>query len=439
MERDIDRPRSPGDSPQDRPLPSGRLSLEDVLDVEEQSIRSSLGAVAPEALHFEGLESTIAAASSTLRGARAVDQGGDGAVAAEQEGGDGLGAEELRELVAIYEHAGRPGPFSEGDAVHLERAAVLLHLAAEGLGFRGEGGFAARDLARRLDDALREAGAEPLRDLVGRAIPDMAEALDPATFDRWMRVGIPLLQRCDPSPVESLTRMALGAAPHGRENLTPHAIDEYLTLLPRRMPPLDPRILELDPDAMERIHGRLGQLRAFGMGLFGPGAFRIDDRFAQPLVARLARTRLLGPLAPVLTAAFRESMPYDPGARACLLAHRRADDGLAWVLAAQLQDVRAPLGPEAERSAAWVLVQGLDALEDDRKQETWIPEALDWIGARDTSLDAPEQVAATARVLGRVVAERRGLRPVWARAARRSARAALAGLPFHDDVGEVEL
>lgn len=407
-----------------------RRALEDVLQDEAQGITDTLGAASLDQLHYEGLESAIRSGSNALSGDATVSlPQDDGTAALENEGGSGLGAAELEQLLDIYERADAEPMLVEAGAQSLERAQILLHVAAREAALQSGDADSHRDMGLRIDAALRDAVPTHVQGLLMGAIPDMAEVLDPASFDRWMEVAYPFLSSAFQVPMESLVAMAVTAKPGGRECLAPYVVDEYLAHLPSRMPPLDERVFELDPAALDRVWERLGRFRALGQGLMRPGAFRLSDRFAHPLMLRLVRTPLVVKLAPFLAAAFRESMPADAGARFCVLAWREPTPDLGWVLGAQLEDTRAPLVGVAEQSAAWVLVQGLETLEHERRGESWLAEALGWLGERDASRDAPEQLLRTRALLAGVVSTRNGLFKSWPSEARRAAKASLRRLP----------
>lgn len=416
----------PGEWKADPPV---QRALEDVLEDEARSVRRSLGAAGGDGLAYEGLASAIEGQGPQFVPSEASSMAVDsGEVARQREGGAGLGTAELTELMRTCAEVGS-GPFIDAEALSLERSQILMHVAAEGLGLMGRGAYATRAMTKRVEAALADADPARAMELVAAAVPDMAETLEPEVFDRWMEVGHPFVARVFDEPIEALVAMAVAAGPSGRENLVPHVVDEYLLLLPRRMPPLDARVFELAPEALDRVWERLGRLRAFGQGLMQRNAFRVGDRFTQDLFHRLAASPLVGPLTPALMEAFFEALPADRGARACVLAKREACVELASVLGVQLANIRSPLPLEAQRVAAMILVDELESLPEERREEPWIADGVAWLGERDASRDPAHELGLTRALLERLATERRGLVRAWPRDVRRAAKSALRALP----------
>ena len=121
--------------PIDEPTPelgSGtvrRVSLEDVLEAGAQTLLTSLDEADRGALNFETLDRAVSRTGTELAGRPLDDatQGSSDATAAEREGGEGIGAIELEQLVAILETEGEVPDFGVESHARLENASILMH------------------------------------------------------------------------------------------------------------------------------------------------------------------------------------------------------------------------------------------------------------------------------------------------------------------------
>ena len=365
--------------PEPKPDPN-RYSLEDVLEVGAESIRHSLGGDDEQSLDFAAIDGVIRRTQSALT----VD-GPDvvrtrrtrGAVDYEEEGGKGIGAPELEQLVAILETGSGHAELHNDEAALLECASILLHEAHK-IEVESLGPDSVRAVALRVETTLRGVSPQQVTPFLQMALWDMAEALPHDSFDVWMQAVSPMLRRAVPLLLDRLTEFAVQATPHGRAAMWPYIVDEFLMALQSRAGDLDPRVHALGPDELADAMARLTTLQSLGKGLLAPGTFKISQTFAHGIALRLMNgpaSRLFGPL---LLAAFRETPPADPGVRACVLACRRYDASLGWVLLQQLSAVRSQLTGDAERATAWVLFSALDQLDEERRKESWVPGALEW-------------------------------------------------------------
>ncbi|MEL6429616.1 MAG: hypothetical protein AAFR54_10595 [Planctomycetota bacterium] len=418
---DLDPNQDPAATPEEEADAARRSSLEEVLQAGAESLLDSLDETDGGAMNFDVLETVVSRTGTDLAGG-ALDtwSSGDGdPVADEREGGDGIGATELEQLVAILESDGAVPSLMEPTASHLESASILMHEVHR------SGASDPERYGRRLEERLR--GIEPARvtELLWTACEDTARSLEAHEFDLWMRAFCPLLRRAVPYLVDRLAQVAAASDARVRETLWPHVVDEFLLGLKTRSREVDPRALDIDAESLERAVPRLLGLSSLGGALLQPGTFRVDAEFARPVALRLMESAAHEKFGPLVLAAFREAMPYDFGARSCVLAQRRYDASLGWILTQQLRSPRAALVGDAQRSTAWVLARGIAELEPERRQESWVPDAIRWLGERDMALDAPEQREALAALLNRVLGERRGLRRSWCADCRKAASRAL--------------
>ena len=402
-----------------------RYSLEDVLDVGAKSIRSSLGSAEDQELDFAAIDGVIERTRSALTVPKRDVTGSDlDPTQEEDEGGRGIGAVELEQLVAILETGSGDTQLENTEAALLECASILLHEAHK---VRVEclGSDSVRAVAQRVETALRGVPPESVTPFLQASLVDMAEALPHDEFDVWMQAVSPMLRRAIPLLLDRLSEFAISASPHGRAAFWPYVVDEFLLALGSRQGALDPRVHALEPEELEQACARLGELQALGKGLLAPGGFKIAQTFAHSIVLTLMRSPAAHRFGPLLFAAFRETPPADPGARACVFACRRYESSLGWILTEQLGSIRTRLSPDAERAAAWVLYSELECLEPERRLESWLPEALEWLGFRDVAGDPPEQTDPTRSLFERIANTRRGLKHEWNRECRKIARRVL--------------
>ena len=398
-----------------------RMSLEEVLHVGTESLLDSLDEADRGAMNFEVLENVVSRTETTLAG-RSFDEptedNGD-PVAREREGGDGIGAPELEQLVSILEREGDMPVLAENAKQRLESASILVH-EVHRIGTADPEAF-----GRRIEERLRTVQPERMTEFLWTSCQDMAGVLSSEDFDMWMRAMVPMLRRAVPFFPDRLAGFAAVATPNIREQVWPHVVDEFLLALITRSREIDPRALDLDPESQAEAVERLLKLSAFGGARLKPGTYRIDAEFARPIAIKLMESAAHEKFGPLLLWAFRESMPFDFGVRSCVLAHRRYGDELGWVLTQQLKTPRAALIGDAQRSTAWVLTNGINELEQERRSETWIADAIRWLGERDMAHDANEQRYALLDLLERITDERRGLRRCWNSGCRKAASRAL--------------
>ncbi len=396
-------------------------ALEEVLETGERSIRKTMGSRAEDGFDYETIEGAMTEAGvvviqSGLEDGDAVDP-----VAEEREGGDGIGVLELAQLVAILETEPAAVALDSRAPVQLERASILLHQAWQPAPPEA-GPSSARAMARRLEATLQGVDPSTVSAYLWDALSDLAMWLPVEHFDAWMEVAGPMIRRAVPMLIDRMIELAISADDSTRETLWPHIVDGFLLALATRPRELDARIFDLPSVALDRSYARLGNLRALGLGLFKPGDFKLDQTFAHSAILALMATPLQASVGPVLLAAFRETMPADPGVRACVLAYRSYNESMGWVAAVQLAAGREPLSSDHERAVAWCLLSGFRELESDRRSEPWIPEALEWLGARDRSYDPDEQLAETDALFDAVLNERQGrFRRAWSKECRHSA------------------
>lgn len=397
-----------------------KRALEEVLGTGERSIRNTMGSRLDEGFDYETIEGAMTEAGVVVCQSGIEDTGVD-PVGAEREGGDGIGVMELAQLVAILETE-PPGPALNTRApVQLERASILLHQAWQP-NPPEHGPTSARSMARRLEATLQGVDPSTVSAYLWDALADLATALPMESFDAWMDVTGPMIRRAVPMLIDKMTELVISTDDATLETLWPHIVDAFLLSLGTRPRELDGRIYNLPADALGRAHVRLGKLRAFGMSLLKPGDFKLEQTFAYSTILSLMASPLHVSVGPVLLAAFRETMPADPGVRACLLAHRTYNEWTGWVAAAQLAAGRGALAGDEERSVAWCLLNALTGLPQERRQEQWVPEAIEWLGARDRSLDPDAHFDEANAFFDAVMNERIGpLRRAWSKECRQSA------------------
>ena len=398
-----------------------QLSLEQVLAAGAQDFQSSLGIGDDEALDFEGLSDAVEQAQSALVSHLMSSGDGSDPVAKEREGGDGVDAEYLTTLIQLHEQAGGSTDLGRAGADPFHEASILLHATYR------DPALSALAMGRAVDSVLGSVESTPAYYFIIRAVHDMANHATHEDFDRWLPAAMPTLRRCATPLIDRVTEAAVASTDHGKAALWPYAVDEMLVTLSGRKAGLDPRIHELDPLAMEDAVRRLAGLNAVSRQRLASGMFSMNQTFVHAIFVGLMKTSGRSLIGPILFEKFREFTPADPGVSLCMFAHRQHKPELDGILAEQLKDLRSPIGDKAQGTAAWLLVGALESLPSDRRGETWIPAALDWLGDRDASGDLEAQAKATVTLLQRVESERSGLKRTWNKECRQAAKRALRG------------
>lgn len=369
---------------------------------------------------FETIEGAMTEAGVAVSRSGVHDTGFDPA-AEEREGGEGIGVLELDQLVAILETEPAGPSLDARGPVQLERASIFLHQAWE-LEPSDHGRVSSRSMSRRLEAAFVGVDPSTVSAYLLEAMSDVAPTAPAENFDAWMDIAGSMFRRAVPMLVDRMIELATALGGETAETLWPHIVDGFLLSLGTRPRELDRALFDLPEDTLDRGYARLGKLRAFGTSLFKPGSFKLDQAFAYPTMLALMESPLHASVGPVLLAAFRDTMPTDPGVRACMLAFRSYNDSVGWVLARQLAAGCEPIDVASERLVAWFLLGAFQGLDPERRGEPWIPEAFEWLGARDRSQDTLEQFEETNALFDAVTGERQGhFRKAWSKACRRSA------------------
>ena len=232
-------------------------------------------------------------------------------------------------------------------------------------------------------------------------------------------------RRATPSLCDWLAEISADSTEHGKEALWPFIVDELLINLKGRTQPLDPSVHAISSIALNLAIERLSNRPSINRAVFAPGMFSLGQTFVHELLLRLMGGPARHSVGPVLLAAFKEVLPTDPCISYCVFACRQYDESIGWLLSEQMKDLDGYVSEEVQRSAAWILMSSIDQLHGERRSEVWIPGALEWLGARETSLDSDVQLDSTRTLFQRVVTERAGIRKVWSRDCRRAAQQAL--------------
>ncbi len=398
------------------------LSLEQVLTAGARDFQNSLGLGAEEVLDFEALGEVIHATQSAMTGHVSGTEEGSDPVASEAEGGDGLDAEYLAAVVGIFEDAGGATDLGSAGPDPFHQVSILLHAAHLHQGGSPE------TIGRSVDAVLREVDRTAAFYFIVRAVHDMAGELPHAEFDHWLPAALPALRRVATPLVDRLSELCCASTPHGKEALWPYAVDEMLVTLKGRRAGLDPRVHDLDQAALDRATERLVGLNALAGRRLASGMFTLDQTFAHGLLGALMKTAARSQVGPLIFTAFRESPPVDRGVSMCMFAHRQYSPDLDGLLAEQLKDLRAPVSAQAQCAAAWLLNGTIGSMAPARREETWVGQALSWLGERDSSQDSAAQRQGIEQLLTRVTKERDGLRRAWNKECRQAAKSSLSQL-----------
>ena len=398
--------------------PARHVSLEEVLEAGTENLRLSIDLASENGLDFESLDEAISATESRLTSAATREQETDVGVE-ERDGGIGVVTNEIHCLVALLEAGTTTPVFNDPERAALERASILLHEAHQAIGFDTQ------KYGRTIDVILQSVGGESVERFARLAITDLCEQLPHSTFDAWLPAVLPAARRASGSLCDWLAAIAANVNNHGREALWPFMIDDLLVNLKGRQKGLEGDVWRLDPLAQGTAIERLCQLPAIARSVFAPGVFSQEQTFMHDLLIRLMDGPARLTVGPVLLAAFKDTLPADPGVSFCLFAARQYDESIGWLLAEQLHDLNAAVSMDTQRTAAWILMSAIDNLHPERRREVWIPGALEWLGSRDQSLDSDVQRDAAKALFNRISSERDGLRKVWSRDCRRTAAQAL--------------
>ncbi|MEM8712791.1 MAG: hypothetical protein AAGG01_17705 [Planctomycetota bacterium] len=398
---------------------TAHVTLEEVLEAGTQNLKLSLDITGEENLDFEALYDVVEATKVRL----AADHDGsdvDGnPVASEREGGSGVVANEMQCLVSLLE-AGTQTPNLQDDAqAALERASIILHESHQAIGFDTQ------RYGKAVDVMLRSADTVDVERFARSAVVDMSASLTHHTFDAWMPAILLTARRASPSLCDWLAGIAANGSVHAQEALWPYVVDELLVSLKDRQEAAPGIVYALDGLSLDLAIERLAKLPSIHRSVLAPGMFSLRQTSLHHLLIRLMDGPARYVVGPVLLAAFRETLPTDAGISFCLFASRQYDDSIGWLLTEQLKNLDQPVHVDVQRTAAWTLLSALEQLPPERRNEVWIPGALEWLGSRDMSMDADVQVDSTRGILQRIVSERRSLRKVWSRDCRRAAAQAL--------------
>ncbi|MEZ6016083.1 MAG: hypothetical protein R3F49_13270 [Planctomycetota bacterium] len=406
----------------------GRITapgLQHVLGAGSDSLRRALARLQEGAVDFEALDAAFDVARHTLRADEVSSEASSAdPVAAEREGGDGVSAVELEELVRALEQPSVQ-PILELEEVAREEASIVVQLLVESDDTESHVRASHRleELRRKeLDEAaagIARADAHAIVGVLIEAIVELAETLPIAEFDRvYLHLG-PTFRRLVSPFLEHLTLLTARMTPHGVEALWPHATDELLIHLRSRRAGLDPR-LELPPsDARARALQRLSKLPAIAEGRLDSQALEMDQRFVHGLMLELLSVKSARPVVGrALLSALRRTPPALPWLANVLRAAEECTPAVEpFVQAAVISASGGEVHPKLVELAANVLINVLSKLDPERRLDPWVPGALEWLGDHGPlrALD----------FLERVQRERKLLRPTWSKQCRRAARAGI--------------
>lgn len=399
------------------------LEFARILGIGSAALKRALTAIGGNEVDFEAVKAAFAATQvASLTEEDVFSAHGPGGLPDEGEGGDGIGAEELASVLTAAESRASGAPRLALDEAAGEEAAIAIQLLVqspdEAVQAVAEGRL--QVLRRReLERAAGARGEAPTDEIAGvlvEAIVDFAESLPIRAFDSVFTFLAPTLRRVVSPLLERLPTIADRLSEKGREALWPHAVDEMLLFLRRRRVGLDPRLEAISTDARERGLLRLAQLPALKGGRMDPASFEMDQSFVFGLMLELLQLPAARPVVgPIVFGALRRSPPREEWlANVYRSTSSHSPDLDSFSMWAIIARAGIEIDPRCIDQAADQLVKRLEGLPAERRDGSWIPGALLWLGERGTlkALD----------LLERVRSERKLLRHTWNKACRDAAQ-----------------
>ena len=405
----------------------GALELARVLGAGSATLRRALASLAEGDIDFAALQAAfddtqaqmIAQELALLGHAAAPELGSD-------EAGIGLAVDELERLVTAHAadaHAQRDDVEEWGPGgTQREEAAIALQMLVQST---ADAALTVAELRlqgirrRELEHAALcrdEVPDSALAAVIVEAVIDLAESLPIPAFDSVFAFLAPTFRRVVCPLLENLPPIVDRMSEHGREALWPHAADELLAYLKRRRTGLDPRLEALSSAARERALQRLVALPTLRNGRLDPTSFALEQSFAHGLFLELLQMPAVSKVVgPVVLAALKGAPPQEAWLANVIRAtpeySPHIDPFLRWALIARSGksvDLR------LVHLAADELVVRIEALPAGKRDVSWLPGAIEWIGVYG-SLRGFD-------LLERVQNERRLLRHEWSKECREAAR-----------------